>query len=167
MDVDGRRPGWERVASGARLLGSVVVPVVAGRCAVDGLLDQLLGSGVLDLTAQGDRQLGGVDDPWRMGGRTPGGVGQSQEKGQNDPVGDERGSTVGQEGKREPGQRDEPGDPADDDEDLQGDGEGQAHGQELAEAVAQRDGDAQPPLDENEVEHEEDERAGQAQLLTQ
>ena len=102
-----------------------------------------------------------------MGGRAPGGVGQAQQEGQDDPVGDERGATVGQEGQGQSRQRDEPGDAADDHEDLQGDGEGQAHGQELAEAVTQRDRRAQSPLDEHEVEHEEDERAGQAQLLTQ
>ena len=37
----------------------------------------------------------------------------------SDPVGDQRGAAVGQERRRQAGQRDQPGDAADDDEDLQ------------------------------------------------
>ena len=66
-------------------------------------------------------------------------VGDAQQQRDHDPVGHERRPAVGEERRGQAGQRDQPGDAADDDEHLQRHRERQAGGEQLAEAVPDAD----------------------------
>ena len=81
------------------------------------------------------RVVGGRQDRCARGARrgSPGGVADPEQQRDEHPVGDQRRAALGQERRRQAGQRDEPGDAADDDEDLQRQGERQADGEQLAE----------------------------------
>src|SRR6185295_1102316 len=63
------------------------------------------------------RQVAAAD---RRGGLTAGPVGDQQQQRQQDEVGDDRAAAVADEGQGDAGQRDHPGDAADDDEGLEG-----------------------------------------------
>ena len=65
-------------------------------------------------------------------------VGDAQQQRDDDPVGDQRRAAVGQERGREAGQRDQPGDAADDDEDLQREHDRQAAASSWPNGVAAR-----------------------------
>ncbi len=72
---------------------------------------------------------------------------------------------VRDEGQRDPGERDDPGDAGHDDERLEGDHGRQAHGQQLAEPVLAGDGRLEPPADEHDVAQQDRRGAEQAELL--
>ena len=99
--------------------------------------------------------------------RAAGVVADPQQQGDERPVREQRGAAVGQERHGQAGERDDPGDAADDDEALQGDGERQAGGEQLAEAVADAERGAQAALDEQDVEHQQREEPDQAELLAE
>ena len=103
----------------------------------------------------------------RLGQRAPGVVGDAQQDGDQRPVREERGAARRQERHGQAGERDDPGDPADDDEALQRHGEGQAGGEQLAEAVAGAERGAQAALHEQGVEHEDREQPDQPDLLAE
>ena len=71
-------------------------------------------------------------------------VGDEQQPGEQDEVGDDARAAVADERERDPGQRDQPQDPADDDERLQREGEGEARGEQLREAVVGEQRDPEP-----------------------
>ena len=85
-------------------------------------------------------------------------VRDEEEKREQDEVRDDARAAVGDERKRDPGQRDDAQHAADDDERLQREAEGQPCGQQLREAVVRLQRDAHPPDDE-EHEHEEERRS--------
>ena len=89
-----------------------------------------------------------------VGHRPPGLVGDAQQQRDDHPVGDQRRAAVGQERRGQAGQRDQPGDAADDDEDLEREHAGQAGGDQLAEAVAADQGGAQRALDDQAVQQD-------------
>ena len=97
--------------------------------------------------------------------RPPGLVGDAEQQRDDHPVRDERGPAVGEEGSRQTGQRDQPGDAADDDEDLDREDAGETGGHELAEAVPADQGRAQRALDDEAVEQDDRDDGGQAELL--
>jgi hypothetical protein len=74
---------------------------------------------------------------------------------------------LGQEWGGQTGQRDEPGDAADDHEDLKRERERQAGGEQLAEGVAAGEGDPQAALDDESVDQDDRHQPGQAQFLTE
>src|SRR5215203_741522 len=66
-------------------------------------------------------------------------------------------SSVRDERQRDPGQRDDPQDPADDDERLEREPEGQSSGEELREPVTREQRDPEPAHDEK---HEDEDDGG-------
>ena len=94
-------------------------------------------------------------------------VGDAEQQRDDHPVGDQAGAALGQERRGQTGQRDQPGDAADDHEDLQGEDDREAGGHQLAEVVAADQGGAQAALHEDAVEQDDRHHAGQPELLAQ
>ena len=92
-------------------------------------------------------------------------VADAQQQGDDRPVHDHRRPALRHERRGQTGQRDEPGDAADDDEHLEGEREREAGGEQLAERVAAGEGDAQAALDDESVDQEDRHQAGQPELL--
>lgn len=94
-----------------------------------------------------------------------GGVAHPHQQGHDDPVGDDGGAALGEEGHRHTGERDEAGDAARDHEDLEGDDRGEAGGQKAPEGIAQGEAGAEAALHQQGVEQEDRGEAGEAQFL--
>ena len=92
-------------------------------------------------------------------------VGDAQQQRDQQPVRHQRRTTGGQERRGLAGQRDQPADPADDDEDLQAEGEGEAAGEQLAERVPHGDRGPQAALDDQQVDHQQRGQPEEADLL--
>lgn len=98
-------------------------------------------------------------------GRAARGVADPHQQRHQAEVGHQRGAAVGEERRRQAGERQQAGDPAEDDEQLPGDGEGQARGEQLAERVADDQRGAQAALDQDQVDHDHRGQAEQPELL--
>ena len=98
-------------------------------------------------------------------GRPAGGVADPDEQRHQHEVGDQGRAAVGQERRRQPGQREQAGDAAEDDEHLPGDRERQPGGQQLAEGVAHDQRRPQAPLDQDQVDDDHRDEPEQAELL--
>ena len=96
---------------------------------------------------------------------TVGLVRDAHEQGEQHVVGDERRPAVGDERQRHPRQREDPGDPGDDDEGLDADQRGQTGGQQLVERRLGLDGDPQAGPDHQQERDEHRGAADQAELL--
>src|SRR5581483_5301288 len=92
-------------------------------------------------------------------------VGDPQQQGQDHEVGHQRGSAVGHERHRDAGQRDEPGDPAQDDERLDPEDRGQPGGQQLEEGLLRPQGDAEADADEQQVDEQDGGGPDEAELF--
>ena len=92
-------------------------------------------------------------------------VGDDHEQADDDPVADHRRAALRHERGRQAGQRQQPGDAADDREDLQGEGERQAGGQQLAEGLAALQRGAQAARHEQPVDQDHGHQPGHAELL--
>ncbi len=92
-------------------------------------------------------------------------VGEPQQEGQDDVVGQQRGSAVADEGQGDAGQRDELDDATDDDERLEPHDRGEAGGEQLLEGVLGAQRDAQPAADEQQVRGEHRRATEQPELL--
>jgi hypothetical protein len=98
---------------------------------------------------------------------TSGLVGDPQQQRGDRPVGQQGRPAERHERRRQSGERDDPRDATEDDEDLQCDRERQPQGEQLAEAVTHPQGRAQTALDEQAVEQQDREQPGQPELLGQ
>ena len=96
--------------------------------------------------------------PARLGRLTAGPVGDQQQQRQQDEVGDDRAAAVADEGQGDAGQRDHPGDAADDHEGLDREDRGQPGRQQLREAVVGEQRDLEAAGGDQQVD--EDHAAG-------
>ncbi len=92
-------------------------------------------------------------------------MGDEQEAREQDEVGDDARAAVADEGQRDPGQRDQAQDAADDDERLEREAEREPDREQLREAVLGQQRDPEPPQAEEHVDEQERRRADQAELL--
>ena len=99
--------------------------------------------------------------------RAAGIVRHPQQEGDDHPVRDQGRAALGEERRSQTGERDEAGDPADDDEDLEGDRERQSCGEQRAEAVAQLLRGPDAAFEDEEVAEQDDEETGHAELLAE
>ena len=88
-----------------------------------------------------------------------------QEAREQDEVGDDARPAVADEGERDPGQRDDPQDAADDDERLQREAEREADREQLREAVLGQHRDPESAQAEDHVDEEDRGRADEPELL--
>src|SRR6185503_16188557 len=92
---------------------------------------------------------------------------QGEEKADDDPVHEQRGSAVADERQRDPRQRDQLEVAGCDDERLRADDEGEARGEERPELVGRGGGDPQAALHDDEEQPEDRHDPDQPQLLAQ
>ena len=101
----------------------------------------------------------------RFGRFTPGPVGDQQQQRQQHEVGDDRAAAVADEGQGDAGQRDHPGDAADDHEGLDREDRGQPGRQQLREAVAGQQRDLEAAGGDQQVDEDDAAGAEQAELV--
>ena len=100
-----------------------------------------------------------------LGVASRGVVGDAQEQGEEHVVGDQRRAAVGDERQGDAGERQQPGDAADDDERLHAEQRGEPGGEQLLERRLGPHGDAQAGADQQQEGDEHGGGAEQAELL--